>query len=81
MIMEMHTNNILKFNTEVRRIQQTFRACREDASYIIPQLFLVYQSCEGLETPFYHYIEYLKNSYNELAELDSELLMFTAEEK
>ena len=70
MIMETHANNIMKFNTEVRKIQQTLRARGEDATYIVLQLFSVYQACEGSETPFYQYIEYLKNSYNEGAELD-----------
>ena len=81
MIMETHTNNIMKFNNEVRKIQQTLRARGEDASYIVPQLFSVYQSCEGSDTPFYRYIEYLENSYNEGAVIDSESLMFKAEEK
>ena len=81
MIMETHANNIMKFNTEVRKIQQTLRARGEDASYIVPQLFSVYQACEGSDTPFYRYIEYLENSYNEGAELDSESLMYKAEEK
>ena len=59
----------------------TLRSRGQDPSRIVPQLFSTYLACEAEDTPFYRYIEYLENSFNEGANYDSETLMFKAEEK
>jgi hypothetical protein len=80
-IMHANANNIMTFNTEVREIQQRLRSQGQDPSSIIPQLFAVYQGCEGEETAFFRFVEYLENDYNNGAVLTSVDLMYKAEEK
>ncbi len=80
-IMHANANNIMTFNTEVREIQQKLRAQGQDPSFIVPQLFAVYQGCEGEETASFRFVEYLENDYNNGALLTSVDLMYKAEEK
>jgi hypothetical protein len=80
-IMNANANNIMTFNTEIREIQQKLRAQGEDPSNIIPQLFAVYQGCEGEETAFFRFVEYLENDYNNGSVLTATDLMYKAEEK
>ena len=80
-IMNAHANNIVAFNTEVREIQRQLRARGQDASDIIPQLFSVYSGCEGEETAFSRFMEYMENDYSNGNFVDAEHLMFKAEEK
>ncbi len=80
-IMTAHANNIMTFNTEVRETQRALRSRGKDPSNIIPQLFAVYQGCEGEDTAFFRFIEYMENEYNGGLAMDAEHLMFKAEEK
>ena len=80
-IMAGHGNNIVDFNNSVRAIQATLRARGQDPDFILPQLFAVYSTCEGGDSPFGRFIEFLENSYNNGVDMDSEALMNKAEEK
>ena len=63
-----------------RRSKQPYEL-REKPNYIVPQLFEVFQVCEGDDTPFGRYIEFLEISYNQGTIMDSHTIMDRAEEK
>ena len=80
--MAAHGNNITKFNVEIQEIQATLQTWGEQPDYILPQLFEVLLQCEGDDTPFGRYIEFLENSYNASTDdWDASGLMDMAEEK
>ena len=76
-------NNVKEFNLEIQHLQKKLRARGQDPSSIMPQLFVVYGTCDKQDGKFSRYMEQLTNSYSDgtVTGLDAKSLMDKAASK